>query len=205
MSKNPASAKDRKGLTPKQRKFCDIYLALGDAGEAARRAGYDQKGPKAVVGQGVLRGKNVQRYIAEKQRKFAERYDVTADRVMAELARTAFADPGAILRNEFKVENYTEDELAALDVEISAGPQGKTKKIKMQDKIGALEKLAKILRLYPDKNVNVLNAQVIPGMRDLLERIDGKDTGIGAASGRTSVPALGGPEVAVRKPVLDQG
>jgi phage terminase small subunit len=51
-----------KSLTPKQIKFCDHYLACGNASEAVRLAGYQTKYPDAIGSQ-LLRKTIVSDYI----------------------------------------------------------------------------------------------------------------------------------------------
>jgi phage terminase small subunit len=52
-------------LTPKQRKFADYYIELGNATEAARKAGYSQKTAKQI-GQENLTKPDLKFYIDER-------------------------------------------------------------------------------------------------------------------------------------------
>lgn len=55
-------------LTTKQKKFCEYYLQIGNASEAARRAGYSEKTAPSV-GAENLRKPQIHQYIAERQEK----------------------------------------------------------------------------------------------------------------------------------------
>lgn len=55
---------ERGKLTPRQRKFADLYLELGNATEAARQAGF-----QPAYAQGAKRQPAVQAYLAEHRRE----------------------------------------------------------------------------------------------------------------------------------------
>lgn len=79
------------GLTPKQQRFVDEYLIDLNATQAAIRAGYS---PNAAAEQGYehLRKPHIQMAIAEARKAMQERTQITADKVITELALIAFAD-----------------------------------------------------------------------------------------------------------------
>jgi phage terminase small subunit len=104
--------------------------------------------------------------------KAAVRFEVTADRVIGELAKIAFANISDVLRVgpdgevEVNLEGCTRDELAAVrDISIEEYPaerDGKAQRrvrIKLADKRGALVDLGKYLGLFvePSVNANILN------------------------------------------------
>jgi phage terminase small subunit len=83
-------------LTPRQQAFVREYLAdrVPNATAAAERAGYGGgKAGAAVAGSRLLRVPKIAALIAEAQEKRAARMEVSADRVLAEVARLALADP----------------------------------------------------------------------------------------------------------------
>ena len=79
-------------LTPKQALFVSEILVDGNASAAARRAGYS---PNTSEEQGhrLSRNAHVAAEIAKARAKRLERNEVTAERVIAQLAATAFHDP----------------------------------------------------------------------------------------------------------------
>lgn len=55
-------------LTPKQRLFCDYYIELGNATEAAKKAGYSEKTAR-VIGQENLLKPALKTYIADRMKQ----------------------------------------------------------------------------------------------------------------------------------------
>jgi phage terminase small subunit len=79
------------GLNERQKLFCEEYLVDLNATQAAIRAGYSAKtankiGPKLLVNVGI------QTYISELRAKRSEKTEVTAIRVIEELALIAFSN-----------------------------------------------------------------------------------------------------------------
>ncbi len=139
-------------LTARQARFVAEYLIDLNATQAAIRAGYsektaEQQGPRLLGNVGVAAA------IHSAQAKRAQRTEITQDRVLKELARIGFADlrkavtwgeAGVVLVDSAKV-----DEDTALAVsEVSQGPNGL--KIKMHDKLAALEKIGRHLGMFKD-------------------------------------------------------
>lgn len=81
----------KKSLTPKQRRFVEEYLVDLNATAAALRAGYSAK-TAAQVGYQLLQKPAVQEAIQTATEDRAKRTGVTQDRVVAELAKVAFAN-----------------------------------------------------------------------------------------------------------------
>lgn len=78
-------------LTPKQQRFVDEYLVDLNATQAAIRSGYSRRSA-AEQGHDLLRKPQVAAAVQAGQAARAERTGITADRVLTELARIAFAD-----------------------------------------------------------------------------------------------------------------
>src|SRR5262249_54290413 len=81
----------RKGLSPKQRLFAAQYLVDLHATNAAIRAGYSAASA-AQKGSDLLRVPAVARAVREGMRRQVARIEVTADKVVRELAIVAFSD-----------------------------------------------------------------------------------------------------------------
>ena len=75
-------------LTPKQEAFCREFLLDLNASAAARRAGY-APGSASVTGCQLLANPKIAARIAEAQRERAERLEVDADWVLAQLVEVA--------------------------------------------------------------------------------------------------------------------
>jgi phage terminase small subunit len=151
-------------LNQKQRTFCEEYLIDLNATQAAKRAGYSEKTAKDMGCQNLAKP-NIREYIQQLMNKRSERTDITADKVLGELANIAFDDIKNYLsfRND-KVENdlgFEEDRVVVaikdsetIDTrnvsEISVGKDGQFK-FKLYCKDNALVQLGKHLKLFTDK------------------------------------------------------
>lgn len=142
-------------MTPKQRRFVEEYLVDLNATGAAKRAGYAARSAKNH-GYRLLKNPAIAAGVAKAQTRRAARTQVSADRVVTELAKVAFGDPrrllswgpdGVVLRDSSEL---TEAE-AALVSEVSetrAASGGGTRRIKLRCKLSALNALGKHLGLF---------------------------------------------------------
>ncbi|MDP3552641.1 terminase small subunit [Methylocystis sp.] len=151
-------AKNNK-LTPKQAAFVENYLLDLNATQAAIRAGYSKRTANEQAAR-LLANVSVAAAIAEAMRLRAERNDVSADRVLRELARIAFFDVGKAFTPEGTLKPLSEmDEdtrRAIAGLEVSAlyedGEQiGALSKIKLGDKIRALDLIGRHLGMLDSK------------------------------------------------------
>ncbi len=160
-------------LTKRQRRFVNAYLADPNAKKAAAAAGYSVK-TAAQQGSRLLKHPAVAAAIAEGQNRVSERTGVTAEMVVAELARIGFARITDLVTwrsnvREWRLEETEEGEdevaftitnqvqlvdsdnlppkLAAAIAEVTRSANG-TIKIKMHDKVGALTKLGLHLGVF---------------------------------------------------------
>lgn len=148
-------------LTAKQECFVAEYLIDLNATQAAIRAGYSENGA-SVQGSKLLANAKVQAAIQEAQAKRSEKTGITQERVLLELARIGFADirktvawgsapEGAVDEDgnpmlypvELKPSGEVDDDTAAAISEVSLTAQGV--KLKMHDKLSALDKIARHL------------------------------------------------------------
>ncbi len=145
-------------LTPKQELFAREYLIDLNATQAAIRAGYSRK-TAAQMGAENLIKPVIAAAIAVKARERLAKADLTAERVLEEIRRLAFSDIGDLLDND-----GTPKPLSALSPEQSAaissyevvlknaeagdGHTDRVLKVRMWDKLKALELLCRHLRLF---------------------------------------------------------
>lgn len=163
-------------LTDKQARFVEEYLVDLNATQAAIRAGYsartaEQQGPRLLGNAGVAAA------IREAQARRSARTEVTQDRVLQELARIGFADIRKAVRwgasvavpwagdarnaddvdadgEAYKVHHpialidadAIDPDTAAAIAEVALTKEGL--RVKLHDKLGALDKIAKHLGLY---------------------------------------------------------
>ncbi len=147
-------------LTPKQAAFVDEHAVDMNATQAAIRAGYSKRTAKEQATR-LLSNVHVAAAIAEGRAARSERVGITADRVLQELARVAFFDirkalnPDGTMKPLSELDDDTAAAIAGIDLsEIRDGegtPIGVLKKIKIADKLAALDKLARNLGLLQDK------------------------------------------------------
>jgi phage terminase small subunit len=154
-------------LTKKQQFFVKQYLVDQNATRAAKAAGYAE-GSADVAGSRLLGNAKVSSEIAKATEKRCKKLDITADRVLQELARLAFYDPrnffndNGSLKQVRELDDDTAMALAGMEVnELFAGRgedremTGYAKKFKLADKGQNLERLGRHLKLFTDKVENV--------------------------------------------------
>jgi phage terminase small subunit len=143
--------KRRLTLLPKQRAFIDHYLVTHDTEQAAIAAGYSRHSARQTGGN-LLRKPLIDAEIQREIEARSARTRITADRVLMELARVGFSDIGRFAHwtKEEGVELLSAAELAEEDRAAIAElvMDGKTHvRIKLHDKIRALQLIAKHLRM----------------------------------------------------------
>lgn len=184
-------------LNAKQQAFVREYLVDLNATQAAIRAGYSQRTAEQQ-GSRLLRNVQIAAAIQEALDARARRTEVTADRVIAELAAIAFSDVTdfASWSEDGELSMLASDELspeaAAAIREVysttstvtfgDSGDERSTtyKKVKQHDKMKALELLGRHLGMFKkDVDVNVSVGITIGRLHELA----GGDAGDGAAEG----------------------
>lgn len=149
------------GLTAKQARFIEEYLVDFNATQAAIRAGYSEE-TAGVIGYENLKKPYIQAEIRKRQADTAAALSITRDAVLREWKRIGFSDIRKVARfegGELHVadsDDLTEDEAAAiseLSMSETNGEKGNSvsRKVKLHDKVKALENLSKHLGLLdPD-------------------------------------------------------
>lgn len=151
-------------LTPKQKLFVAEYLANGmNATEAAKSAGYSAKTAHSQ-GPRLLDNVEVAAAIDAKINKTLGKLDITAEKVLQEIAKMAFLDPRKLFASDgslipiHELDDHTAASVAGLEVNELFEGQGEQKhayglckKIKIADKGQNLERLGKHLKLFTDK------------------------------------------------------
>lgn len=150
-------------LTPKQAIFIAEYLVDGNATRAAIAAGVPEKSA-SVTASRWLKNRKIAALVATRQAQRAARLEITAERVLQELAKLAYFDPGMLYdaQGNFKpvhlLDDMTRAAVASVDVEetqtTKAGKpvvKTRTSKVKMADKGQNLERLGRHLKLFTDR------------------------------------------------------
>jgi phage terminase small subunit len=171
-------------LTDKQRLFCDEYLIDLNATQAAIRAGYSPKTADQQASR-LLTNVKVQEYIKGKQGKLADKLEITQERVLQEYAKVAFFDIRKIYTdlNSLKaIQDIDENSAAAIaGIEVTEESEyidgtkvntGYTKKIKVHNKISALEGLGRHLGLFNDKLKLDASEELMNLYKTVMKRAD---------------------------------
>jgi phage terminase small subunit len=146
-------------LTPKQGRFVEEYLVDLNGKQAAIRAGYSPKTAEVQASR-MLRYAQVQLALEAEMQAQSKRTQVTADHVVTELAKLAFANMGNYLpKKGEKIDpsRFDQDRAAALEeitideVVDSAGVIRRRTHLKLHDKKRALDSLARHLGLFADR------------------------------------------------------
>ena len=162
------SRKPDRPLTAKQWRFVDEYLLDMNASAAALRAGY-RPTSAAQNGHALARRPNVAAAIEARLAERRARLHVTAERVIAELARIAFADIGAIMdwsgdaaRLRPPHEISPDDRAAIAEIAVVKRGDGVATRVILHDKERALEALCRHLGLFARAGQG--QAQGVPGL-----------------------------------------
>lgn len=146
-----------KKLSEKKRVFCEEYIIDINGARAARDAGYPAKTANVRAAQ-LITEPEVQLYLNKLITARSERTQISADRVLQELARVGFVDPRNIMNMDengnvsFKSteEMSTDDAACIKEISQTVTDAGGSTSIKLYDKLSALEKIGKHLKLFTD-------------------------------------------------------
>ena len=177
-----------KNLTKKQEIFAAEYLVHYDAKRAAISAGYSAKSAESQGSQ-LLKNPKVAEHIAKKSGKRLEKLEISAEKVLQEIAKLAFFDPRKLFDKDGRplsvpeLDDDTAMAVAGLEVYEEFDGEGddrkavgQTRKIKIADKGINLERLGKHLKLFTDK-VQVegdLRLEVRNVKQKLLAKLSGR-------------------------------
>lgn len=147
-------------LTDKQQRFVEEYMVDLNATQAAIRSGYSVDTARSL-GSENLSKPDIQEAIQKRKLELSESTGITAERILKEYAKIAFSD----VRELYSVDNdlldvrQMDDNIAGavmsveVDVMSSQGMAiGETKKVKLYNKLNALEALGKHLGLFEKDN-----------------------------------------------------
>ncbi len=151
-------------MTPKQQRFVDEYMIDLNATAAAKRAGYSED-TAAEQASRLLKNVKVSAAVAERRAKMSERLEITAERVLRELALIGFANMHDYIRLTDDGDAYVDlsalsrDQAAAInEVTVEDFKDGRGEdardvrriKFKLSDKRAALVDLGRHLKLFTD-------------------------------------------------------
>ena len=144
-------------LTPKRKAFIREYLVDHNGTQAAIRAGYSPRTADVAAAKDLLPNPKIRAEIAKAEARISARYEITAERIKAELAKVAFSNMEDYVMHENgditpHLTNCTRDQMAAVQ-EFTVDSTGGTgdgerrlvlrTRFRLADKTRALELLAK--------------------------------------------------------------
>lgn len=151
-------------LTELRKRLAEEWIVDFNAQKAGERAGMTGDNIRISAWQ-MLQDSDIQDYIEELRSKQAQRTSVTADKVQTEIARLAFSDlrdyydENGFLKLPKDLSDDAAAALAGIEVDEIYGFNngerekiGETKKIKLYDKLAALDKLARRLGMFEKDN-----------------------------------------------------
>lgn len=152
---------EKKKLTPKQERFVEKYLETLNAFQSYLYAFPGTKENSArTLGVRLLSNVHVKSEIERRIKLRAEKANITQDKVLAELAKIAFANPKNIFSKSGELIDISklEDEVASAiaSIQIDSNNIGRlkvtTKKIRFHDKIRALQLVGRHIGMFKDED-----------------------------------------------------
>lgn len=153
-------------MTEAQKRFCNEFLIDLNATKAYKVAYPNCKKDETARANGsrLLTKANIQEYVAEKMKEREQRTEVTQDMVIKELAKIAFFNPKNIFGDNNTLKNIVslDDDIASVITSVETLEEydgygedrekiGNTTKVKLADKMKALEMLGRHLGMFKDK------------------------------------------------------
>jgi len=147
-------------LTPKQERFAQVFIETGIAVEAYRQVYGGEHYSRHALDAAAYRCTSHPRIahrINELREAQLKKHSVTIERVVSEYRKLAFLDVRKIfdadgnLKPIHELDDDTAAAVAALEVEDATEARGRLRKVKLLDKIRALDSLAKYLKMFTDR------------------------------------------------------
>lgn len=170
-------------LPMKQRQFVLEYLANGfNATQAAITAGYAAKSAD-TQGSRLLANPKIKAVLAERAQKITAKRELTAESVLAEIAKMAFFDPRKMFRPDgtlIPVTDLEDDEAAAIAgvevIQMKGSGRGSKKqpgpvlkKIKFADKGANCERLGRYFKLFVERVEHSADKEFVLTVKSILK------------------------------------
>ena len=142
-------------MNAREQRFCEEYMVDLNARAAAERAGYKPGTARQagcwVDGDSRRAKPEVMARVDALRDEQSRRTGITADRVLAEYARIAFANIADITDGVRLLDDAGRDDLAAVaSVKVKQGSGGTDCDVRMYDKLKALDMLGRHLGMFVD-------------------------------------------------------
>lgn len=176
---------DWEGFSDKERLFCYEYPLDKNATKAALRAGYSPRSA-AKIGWELLQKPKIRARIDEMMASTYQKLELNRETIIQELMALALSDIGDMFNEDgslkplHEIPAATRRAISAIDIEELFEGKGEerehigyTKKLRIWDKVKALELLGKNLKMWTDKYE--LNDRPKVYRRDMTGRKDKED------------------------------
>jgi len=151
---------DKEGLSPRHRKFADLFIGGMPAGRAYENAGYSAKGNSAVVCAGkLLTNVNVKAYVRKRRRELAEADQFEKWQLIEFLTRIITTPVGQVDENSDLAQEVTRMEIGENVVQT---------KIKIAGKLEAGKQLATLLNWNEPEKITL---DATDRLASLMERL----------------------------------
>lgn len=149
MGERFSKRRDEDGLTERERRFCEEFVVDSNAMRAAREVGYKDADRSSA---NCMNRPAVKRKITQLFEEKQKRTEITADRVLTEIGRIAFADITHIFDEQGNIKPHAEwpEEFSAA-IKSMKFSDGQLTDIQLHDKPSALEKVMKYLGMLTTK------------------------------------------------------
>jgi len=149
-------------LNEKQKRFCEEYVVDFNGRQAAIRASYSED-TAAEQASRLLNNVNISEYISKLQKKLSDKTQITAEKVINELAKIGFSNVQDFIEDSNNIKDISQidkKKAAAISsikksvTRFGNGTSEGTKEVvefKIWDKVAALEKIGKHLGLFTDR------------------------------------------------------
>ncbi|MEO6521688.1 MAG: terminase small subunit [Mucilaginibacter sp.] len=168
-------------LNDQQIRFCDEYLVSFNAYKSAISAGYSDN--TARKGE-ILHTPKIQEYLRLKMQQRSERMEITHDMILREYAKIAFSSMANYYDTQGNIKpvcELTDTEMAAIsffETRNIAEPDGyivgAVSRIKLHNKMAALDKIARHLGFFGSQNqeARIKNQDEVHGQEVLMEDVE---------------------------------
>lgn len=171
-----------KKISDKEEKFIEKYVETLNGSESYLYA-YPKTKPSAAKTSGsrMLSREHVKVEIEKRVAKRTAKNEITADRILQELAKIAFSNVGDLfdpktnaMKNIGDVDSATLSAVSGISIEENGygkRKEGTTKKVRMYDKIRALEKLGHYVGLFKEKSEST--EDVVKALKEVFQDLPG--------------------------------
>jgi phage terminase small subunit len=157
--------------------FAQEFSVSNNGTQAAIKANYSERSASTQASR-MLKIDKVKARIDELLIKTTDKLEITRERVLAEYGKLAFLDPKKLydedgsLKSIHDMDDDTAAAITSIEVASLAEGAGKLTKIKVSDKKGALDSLAKTLSMFTEKHEHTgKDGKPLVDERELATRI----------------------------------